>query len=83
MCSPPSDPKTGKPLVDMILDKAGQKGTGRWSVIESQMMGIPATAIEAAVAARSLSSMKKEREAAEEIFGLPERRALPRWMRKR
>jgi 6-phosphogluconate dehydrogenase len=65
-----ADPITGKPMVDMILDKAGQKGTGKWSVIESQQMGIPATAIEAAVAARSLSSMKGEREAAEKIFGL-------------
>ncbi len=66
------DPKTGSPMVDMILDSAGQKGTGRWAVIESQMMGIPATAIEAAVAARSLSSMKEERERAEAIFGLPD-----------
>ena len=70
------DPKTGSPMVDMILDSAGQKGTGRWAVIESQMMGIPATAIEAAVAARSLSSMKEEREAAEEIFGLPDASSL-------
>ncbi|HET7411976.1 MAG TPA: NADP-dependent phosphogluconate dehydrogenase [Pararhizobium sp.] len=66
------DPKTGSPMVDMILDAAGQKGTGRWAVIESQMMGIPATAIEAAVAARSLSAMKEEREEAEEIFGIPD-----------
>ncbi|MGV8936899.1 MAG: NADP-dependent phosphogluconate dehydrogenase [Allorhizobium sp.] len=63
------DPVGGKAMVDMILDKAGQKGTGKWSVIESQQMGIPATAIEAAVAARSLSSMKTEREKAEAIFG--------------
>ena len=45
-------------MVDMILDKAGQKGTGNWSVIEAQNMGVPATGIEAAVAARSLSSFK-------------------------
>ncbi|MBO3760517.1 NADP-dependent phosphogluconate dehydrogenase [Ciceribacter sp. L1K22] len=64
-----SDPESGKPMVDMILDKAGQKGTGKWSVIEAQQMGIPATAIEAAVAARSLSSMKAEREVAEKMFG--------------
>lgn len=63
------DPATGKAMPDVILDKAGQKGTGKWSVIESQQMGIPATAIEAAVAARSLSSMKDQREAAEKIFG--------------
>ncbi|SSC67374.1 NADP-dependent phosphogluconate dehydrogenase [Ciceribacter selenitireducens] len=66
-----ADPQTGKALVDMILDRAGQKGTGKWSVIEAQQMGVPATAIEAAVAARSLSSMKAERQAAEAIFGTP------------
>jgi 6-phosphogluconate dehydrogenase len=62
------DPKTGKPIVDVIVDSAGQKGTGRWSVIESQMMGIPATAIEAAVAARSLSAMRAERAVAENLY---------------
>ncbi|PLU35558.1 phosphogluconate dehydrogenase (NADP(+)-dependent, decarboxylating) [Sinorhizobium medicae] len=66
-----ADPLTGNPIVDMILDKAGQKGTGKWSVIEAQNMGVPATAIEAAVAARSISSAKGEREAAEKILGLP------------
>ncbi|MBW8282581.1 MAG: NADP-dependent phosphogluconate dehydrogenase [Rhizobium sp.] len=71
-----ADPQTGMPLVDMILDRAGQKGTGKWSVIEAQQMGVPATAIEAAVAARSLSSMKAERQAAEAIFGVP-RYAFP------
>ncbi len=63
------DPKTGKPVVDIILDRAGQKGTGKWSVIEAQQLGIPATAIEAAVAARVLSSMKDERLAAEKVYG--------------
>jgi 6-phosphogluconate dehydrogenase len=76
-----ADPKTGKPMVDLILDKAGQKGTGRWSVIEAQQMGVPATAIEAAVAARSLSAMKDEREAAEKLYkrkvSLPEQKPLP------
>lgn len=66
-----ADPITGKPIVDLILDKAGQKGTGKWSVIEAQNMGVPATGIEAAVAARSISSMKDEREAAERVLGLP------------
>jgi 6-phosphogluconate dehydrogenase len=63
------DPKTGKPVVDIILDRAGQKGTGKWSVIEAQQLGIPATAIEAAVAARVLSSLKDERIAAERVYG--------------
>ena len=52
------DPKTGKPMVDMILDRAGQKGTGKWSAIEAQQLGVPATAIEAAVAARVISSLE-------------------------
>lgn len=63
------DPKTGSPVVDVILDRAGQKGTGKWSVIEAQTLGVPATAIEAAVAARVLSSMKDERLAADKMFG--------------
>src|SRR5204862_1899110 len=45
--------------------------TGKWSAIEAQNMGVPATAIEAAVAARSISSIKSQREAAEKIFGTP------------
>jgi 6-phosphogluconate dehydrogenase len=72
-----ADPITSKPMVDLILDKAGQKGTGKWSVIEAQNMGVAATAIEAAVAARILSSQKDEREAAEKIFGLPTVAAAP------
>jgi len=67
------DEQTGKPLVDLILDKAGQKGTGVWSAIAAQQMGVPATAIEGAVAARSISSRKAERVAAEAIYGKPSR----------
>ncbi|WP_312796406.1 NADP-dependent phosphogluconate dehydrogenase [Tianweitania sp.] len=63
------DAETGKPIVDIILDRAGQKGTGRWSAIEAQQLGIPATGIEAAVAARSLSALKNEREVAEKAYG--------------
>ncbi|MCM2293653.1 NADP-dependent phosphogluconate dehydrogenase [Allorhizobium sp. BGMRC 0089] len=66
-----ADPITGAPMVDMILDAAGQKGTGKWSVIEAQNLGVAATGIEAAVAGRVLSSQKQEREAAEKLFGLP------------
>ena len=55
-------------MPDIIVDAAGQKGTGRWSAIESQQLGVPATVIEAAVAARSLSSMRDERKAAEPMF---------------
>jgi 6-phosphogluconate dehydrogenase len=64
-----TDETTGKPLVDMILDKAGQKGTGKWSVIEAQELAVPASAIEAAVTARVLSSMKDQRVAAQELYG--------------
>ncbi|MDP3897337.1 MAG: NADP-dependent phosphogluconate dehydrogenase, partial [Mesorhizobium sp.] len=68
------DAATGHPVVDIILDSAGQKGTGRWAVIEAQMMGVPATGIEAAVAARSLSAMRSERQTAERAYPL----TLPR-----
>jgi 6-phosphogluconate dehydrogenase len=64
-----SDPRSGKPMVDVIVDSAGQKGTGRWAVIEAQMMGVPATAIEAAVAARSLSAQRDERQLAQRLYG--------------
>ncbi len=63
------DGPTGRPLVELILDKAGQKGTGVWSAIAAQQMGVPATAIEGAVAARSISARKDERVAAEAIYG--------------
>ncbi len=63
------DEKTDKPLVELILDQAGQKGTGRWSAIAAQQMGVPATAIEGAVAARSISAIKDERIEAEKIYG--------------
>ena len=66
------DPRTGNPMVDVILDRAGQKGTGKWSVIEAQTLGVSATAIEAAVSARILSSIKDERLAAEKAYGTVE-----------
>jgi 6-phosphogluconate dehydrogenase len=72
------DAKTKKPLVDIILDKAGQKGTGKWSVIESQELAVPATAIEAAVAARILSSMKDERVAAEKAYAIKIKKISPK-----
>ena len=64
-----ADPVSGAPMIDMILDRAGQKGTGRWTAIEALHLAAPATAIEAAVAARNLSSRLDERRAGEEIFG--------------
>ena len=53
-----TDEETGKPVLDIILDRAGQKGTGRWTVIESQMLGAPVPVIEAAVGARNMSAMR-------------------------
>src|SRR6266436_5394895 len=54
----------GQPLVDKILDTAGQKGTGKWTVISSQDLGIPITLIAEAVYSRSISALKGERVAA-------------------
>jgi 6-phosphogluconate dehydrogenase len=54
----------GQPLVDKILDTAGQKGTGKWTVISSQDLGIPITLMAEAVYARCVSALKEERAAA-------------------
>jgi 6-phosphogluconate dehydrogenase len=59
------DPQTGKATVDVISDTAGQKGTGRWTVIEALKLGQSASAIEAAVGARGWSSEKAVRAAGE------------------
>src|SRR5580692_9904891 len=54
----------GQPLVDKILDTAGQKGTGKWTVISSAELGIPSTLITEAVYSRCVSALKDERVAA-------------------
>ena len=54
----------GAPMVDKILDTAGQKGTGKWTVINSAELGIPITLIGEAVFSRCISAMKEERVAA-------------------
>ncbi|EGT5574458.1 TPA: NADP-dependent phosphogluconate dehydrogenase [Corynebacterium striatum] len=61
-----TDPETGKPLVDVIVDAAGQKGTGRWTAINGLELGVPVTAIAEAVFARALSSATEQRAAAQE-----------------
>src|SRR5215470_9840266 len=66
------DPETGKPMVDVILDKAGQKGTGKWTVGHAVEMGVPLSVIGSAVDARILSSMKDERVAASKILKGPD-----------
>jgi len=58
------DAATGKPLVDVIVDEAGQKGTGRWTVKSALDLGIPVTGIAEAVFARALSSSRTQRDAA-------------------
>jgi 6-phosphogluconate dehydrogenase len=64
-----TDPTTGKPLVDMILDKAGQKGTGKWTAQIALDLAIPIPTIAAAIDARVLSSLKEERLVAAEQYG--------------
>ena len=55
------DPDTGQPLVEVILDKAGQKGTGRWTLINAAELAVPVGTMGAAVDARILSSMRAQR----------------------
>jgi 6-phosphogluconate dehydrogenase len=66
------DPQTKKPLVDEILDAAGQKGTGKWTVINALDLGIPLTLITEAVFGRSLSAEKEQRVAASKLLKGPE-----------
>ena len=63
------DPKTGQPMLDVILDRAGQKGTGRWTAIEAQHLAAPIPVIEAAVTARNLSAQLETRKKGESLFG--------------
>jgi 6-phosphogluconate dehydrogenase len=64
------DEATGKPLVDVILDAAEQKGTGRWTAQNALELGVPLTGITEAVFARALSALKAEREyAADRLSG--------------
>jgi len=66
------DPETGKPLVDMIVDRAGQKGTGKWTVMNAVEHAVVLSTINAAVEARILSSMKEQRVAASKVLPAPE-----------
>ncbi|WP_370179616.1 NADP-dependent phosphogluconate dehydrogenase [Rhodococcus wratislaviensis] len=59
-----TDAKTGKPLVDVIVDAAEQKGTGRWTVKSALDLGVPVTGIAEAVFARALSGSRQQRKAA-------------------
>ena len=64
-----TDAATGGPLLDVIVDAAGQKGTGRWTAIEAQHLGAPIPVIEAAIAARNMSARREDRQAGAALFG--------------
>lgn len=66
-----TDPDTGKPMVDVILDTAEQKGTGKWTSQVAFDLGVPAQTIADAVFARMLSALKKERVAASAVLRGP------------
>jgi 6-phosphogluconate dehydrogenase len=67
-----NDPETGKAVVDLILDQAQQKGTGKWTSQDSLDLGVPTPTINAAVESRIISAYKAERVAASKILTGPE-----------
>lgn len=67
-----TDEKTGRPLVDLILDTAGQKGTGKWTSENALDVGVPLPLITESVFARFISAMKSERVQAGKVLGGPE-----------
>ncbi len=66
------DDKTGKPMLDVIMDRAGQKGTGRWTSQEALNLGVPAPTVVEAVFARAMSAIKEERVAASKVLNSPD-----------
>ena len=62
------DEQTGRPLVDLVLDKAAQKGTGKWTSQDAMNLGAPIPTINSAVVGRILSSLKEERAAASKVL---------------
>ena len=66
-----TDPDTGKPMVDVILDRAGQKGTGKWASQSALDLGVSAPTIAQAVFARCISAIKDERQAASKLLNGP------------
>jgi 6-phosphogluconate dehydrogenase len=65
------DPQTGKPLVDLIQDQAGQKGTGKWTSQDAADLGVPIPTVDAALWARNISALKQERVAASKLLTGP------------
>lgn len=76
ICLRTKDPADGADLVEKIVDAAGQKGTGLWTVESALQMGVPVPTIYAALNARVLSSMRAERMAAESHLAAPASRAV-------
>lgn len=72
-----TDPDTRQPMLDVIADRAGQKGTGRWTVMDAQRRAAPLPAVEAAVTARVLSGETAARDAGARLFGAAGRLRLP------
>lgn len=68
-----SDPETNRPLVPLILDRAQQKGTGKWTSQNAMELGIPTPTIDAAVSSRNLSALKDERVGAAQILKAPKK----------
>jgi len=66
------DPETGRPMVDVILDKAGQKGTGAWTSQNALLLGVATPTIAEAVFARCISAIKEERVAASKELAGPQ-----------
>src|SRR5581483_4465556 len=68
------DPETNQPLVDLVLDTAGQKGTGKWTAQDALDLGVPVPTLTAAVIARILSGAKQDRMEASEILRGPKKK---------
>src|SRR5690625_3555921 len=66
-----TDDETGKPIVDVIMDKAGQKGTGKWTSKKALDLGVPLPLITESVFARFISSLKDERVKASKVLNGP------------
>jgi len=71
------DEETGRPMTEVILDRAGQKGTGIWTSRQALELGVPAPTVTEAVYARAMSAIKKERLQAAEVFSGPEAAERP------
>jgi 6-phosphogluconate dehydrogenase len=73
VCLGKNDDETGKPLVDVILDTAGQKGTGKWTAQSALDLGVPVPTLSMAVEGRILSGLKSERVEAAQVLRAPKK----------